>query len=228
MEDEAGSRIDPVIDLVGIGQFADAARDQLLRLTMWLATSVRSCSDEAVAMAPVDRGPLAWAPVRLSVDNIEFDTSCLCAAVTMHGPFKLTTKDSLTKIERDGSLIGTVNQGRFRLLEAECQARQIATEYLCDSIPEWIAYVEKHEVKRGFGSHQFWNGIRVALESDGIIGCCPLVAPSSFMFSSWDGVSADWGYQLHPRRPVIDLLRASPRNKVLSPTGCGQVRSGSP
>ena len=213
MEDEAGSRIDPVIDLVGIGQFADAARDQLLRLTMWLATSVRSCSDEAVAMAPVDRGPLAWAPVRLSVDNIEFDTSCLGAAVTMHGPFKLTTKDSLTKIERDGSLIGTVNQGRFRLLEAECQARQIATEYLCDSIPEWIAYVEKHEVKRGFGSHQFWNGIRVALESDGIIGCCPLVAPSSFMFSSWDGVSADWGYQLHPRRPVIDLLRASPEEQ---------------
>ncbi len=41
MEDEAGSRIDPVIDLVGIGQFADAARDQLLRLTKWLATSVR-------------------------------------------------------------------------------------------------------------------------------------------------------------------------------------------
>ncbi len=91
----------PVIDLVGIGQFADAARDQLLQLTMWLATSVRSCSDEAVAMAQVDRGPLAWAPVWLSVDNIEFDTSCLGAAVTMHCPFKLTTKDSLTKIERD-------------------------------------------------------------------------------------------------------------------------------
>ncbi len=139
------------------------------------------------------------------------------------GPFKLTTKDSLTKIERDGSLIGTVNQGRFRLLEAECQARQIATEYLCDSIPEWIAYVEKHEVKRGFGSHQFWNGIRVALESDGIIGCYPLVAPSSFMFSSWDGVSADWGYQLHPRRPKFKI-HWDPENRLGS--GFHDRRSG--
>jgi hypothetical protein len=66
--------------------------------------------------------------------------------------YKVTTKDSCTKIERDGSLIGTV-----RLLEAECQARGIATEYLCDSIPTWIAHVEKHELKRGFGSHQFWT-----------------------------------------------------------------------
>ena len=213
MEDEVGSRIDPVIDLVGIGQFADATRDQLLRLTMWLATSVRSCSDEVVAMVPADRGPLAWAPIRLSVDNIEFDTSCLVTEVTMHGAFKLTTKDSLTRIERDDSLIGTINQGRFRLLEAECQARQIATEYLCDSIPEWITHVEKHEVTRGFGSHQFWNGVRVALNSDGIIGCCPLVAPSSFMYSSWDGVSTDWGYQLQPSRPVFDLLRASPEEQ---------------
>jgi hypothetical protein len=109
MEDEVGSRIDPVIDLVGIGQFADATRDQLLRLTMWLATSVRSCSDEVVAMVPADRGPLAWAPIRLSVDNIEFDTSCLVTEVTMHGAFKLTTKDSLTRIERDDSLIGTIS-----------------------------------------------------------------------------------------------------------------------
>jgi hypothetical protein len=40
-----------------------------------------------VAMASADLGPLAWAQVRLSVDNIEFDTSCLGAAVTIHGPF---------------------------------------------------------------------------------------------------------------------------------------------
>ncbi len=77
-----------------------------------------SCSDEAVAMAPADLDSLAWVPVQLRVDNIEFDTSCLGAAVTMHVPFKLKTKDSLNKIERDGSLIGTVNQGRFRLLES--------------------------------------------------------------------------------------------------------------
>jgi hypothetical protein len=75
MEDEAGSRIDPVINLVGICQFADAARDQLLLLVMWLVTSVLSCSDEAEAavMAPADLGPLAWALVLMSVDTIEFD-----------------------------------------------------------------------------------------------------------------------------------------------------------
>ncbi len=61
----------------------------------------------------------------------------------------------------------------IRILEAEYQAREIATKYLCNSILGWIAHVEKHEIKRGFGSHQFWHRLRVALDSDGIIGCCP-------------------------------------------------------
>jgi hypothetical protein len=67
-------------------------------------------------------------------------------------------------------MIGTVSQGRFRKLEAECMARQIAIEYICESISEWIDHVEKHESRRGFGSHQIWHGIRVALNSDGVIG----------------------------------------------------------
>jgi hypothetical protein len=29
-------------------------------------------------------------------------------------------------------------------------------EYLCYSIPEWIAHVEKHDFKWGFCSLQFW------------------------------------------------------------------------
>jgi hypothetical protein len=99
------------------------------------------------------------------------------------------------------------------LLEAECQARGIATEYLCDSIPTWIAHVEKHELKRGFGSHQFWHGLRVALDSDGILGCCPLVAPSSFMYCSWDGITTDWGYQLQPSRPIYILIRSTPEEQ---------------
>jgi hypothetical protein len=160
-------------------------------------------------MVPADQGPLTWAPVLLSVSNIEFDDSCLRAEVLMHGSFTATSKDSLTRIERDGCLIGIVTQGRFLLLEAEYQARGIATEYLCDSIPGWIAHVEKHEVTRGFGSHQFWLGLRVALEADGIIGCCPLVAPSSFMYLSWDGVSTNCSYQLQANRPRFDLLRSS-------------------
>ena len=77
--------------------------------------------------------------------------------------------------------MGIISQRRYRLLEAECVTRQIPVEYLCDYILEGIAYVEKHESKRGFGSHQFWHGLKIALDSDGIIGCCPLMAPSSFL-----------------------------------------------
>ncbi len=36
-------------------------------------------------------------------------------------------------------------------------------------MPERIAHVEKHEGGRGFGSHQFWHGLRMALDLDGII-----------------------------------------------------------
>jgi hypothetical protein len=75
-------------------------------------------------------------------------------------------------------------------------------EYLCKSIPEWIAHMEMHESRRGFGSHQLrvWQGLKVALNSDRVIGCCPLLAlppfsPSSssflFKFSLWDGISAN-------------------------------------
>ncbi len=63
-------------------------------------------------------------------------------------------------------------------------------------------------------------------KEDGIIGRCPLVAPSSFTYSSWDGVSTDWGYRLQPSRPIFDLLRSSPEeqhflSKWLRP---GQIR----
>ena len=115
--------------------------------------------------------------------------------------------------------MGVINQCCYRLLEAECVIiRQIPIEYLCESIPEGSA---KHESKRGFGSHQFWHGLKVALDSDGIIGCCPLMAPSSFLYSSWNGVSADWGGQLQPRRPVFDLLCASPEEQR---SLCGRLR----
>jgi hypothetical protein len=53
----------------------------------------------------------------------------------------------------------------------------------------------------------------MALDLDGIIGCCPLVAPSSFPYSSWDGTSADWGYLLRPGWPAYDLLCASPEEQ---------------
>jgi hypothetical protein len=51
MEVDMGCRIDPVIDLVEIGQCAGASRDQLLRLTLWLATSMTGRQDD-VGMVP--------------------------------------------------------------------------------------------------------------------------------------------------------------------------------
>ena len=94
-----------------------------------------------------------------------FDKGCLETAAETHGVWEVTHKDSQTRIEREGRLMGIISQ---RLLEAECVTRQIPIEYLCDYITEGIAYVEKHESKRGFGSHQFWHGLKVALDSDGI------------------------------------------------------------
>ncbi len=63
------------------------------------------------------------------------------------------------------------------------------------------------------GSHQFWHGLRVALDSDGIIGCCPLAAPWSFMYCSWDGITTDGGDQLQASRPIYNLPRSTPEEQ---------------
>ena len=44
-------------------------------LMLWLAPSIRPCRTVDAEM--VDRGPLAWAPVRLETENVEFDTGCI-------------------------------------------------------------------------------------------------------------------------------------------------------
>jgi len=157
-----------------------------------------------------DRGPLAWVPVQLSTGHVEFDISSLETEEQVHEAFTFTSKDGLTRVERDQNLVGIMGQGRFRLLANECAARGIELDILGACIPGWIAHVDRYEKSKGFGSHQFWNCLRVELELDGIIGCCPLVAPSSFPYSSWDGMSADWGYQLQPKRPIYDFLCAPP------------------
>ncbi len=157
----------------------------MLTRTLWLATSMRSRTDEDVIMT--DRGPRAWAPVRLSTEHVESDTCSMETEVQVNGAFEIISKHGLTRIQKDKSLIGIVNQGRFKFLAHECTARRIDLEYLCISMSERIAHAERHEGGRGFGSHQFWHGPRMALDLDGIIGCCPLVTPSSFPYSSWDG-----------------------------------------
>jgi hypothetical protein len=83
-------------------------------------------------MALEDRGRLPWAPVRLSEENIALDASCLETAETRHGDFSLTTtrRDSLTRIERDGSMIGPVGQGRDRSVRQVMErAGQVVTVY---------------------------------------------------------------------------------------------------
>jgi hypothetical protein len=71
-------------------------------------------------------------------------------------------------------------------------------------------HVEKHESQWPFGSRQFWHGIRVALDADGIIGCCPLMAPSSFAYAMWTGTSADWGSADRSSRLIYSLLDTTP------------------
>ena len=202
--DENTDQIDPVTCLTDIGQYADAERTNLLALTLWLAPTLRTRVDEDLVMA--DRGPISWASIRLSTDMIEFNDDCLQTDVESHGEFEITSRDGLSRIERGGQLVCIVNQGRLGLLTDECAPRGIDLEYVLESIPEWVAYVERQEMSRGFGSHQFWHGLKTALNLDGIVGCCPLMAPSSFPHSSWDGESCDWGYQLRPNRRMFDLL----------------------
>jgi hypothetical protein len=67
----------------------------------------------------IDRGPLAWAPVRLETENVDFDTGCLGTTVETHSVWEVIHKDSQTRIEREGQLMGIINQCRYRLLEAE-------------------------------------------------------------------------------------------------------------
>ena len=204
---EEAVRVNPVIDLTEIGQFAGATQAQLLALTLWLAPSIRTRKENTLM---VDRGPLSWAPIHLSTERVFFDQDCLTPEKEEYGQFSVISHDGISKLESAGRLLGTLNQSRFKLLAEECTARRVDTEYLCEAIPAWIAYVTKQEQTRGISSHQFGAGLQVALQADGIIGCCPLAAPSAFPWSSWNGVTPDWGHQLQPQRPMLDLLCSSP------------------
>ncbi len=138
--------MDPVTqaDLTEIGQYADASREQLLALNLWLAPSLWSCRDDDAPMA--DRGPITWKPVQLSTDHVKFDSSCLGAEVEVHDGWTVTHQDSTTQIKCEGDLKGNITQCRYRLLEAECLSKRLPIEsrYLCESILEMAANVEKH------------------------------------------------------------------------------------
>jgi hypothetical protein len=122
---------------------------------------------------------------------------------TRTAPLKSTCKG-------EGDLKVTVAQCRYRVLEIECLSKRVPIEYLWESILEVVAHVEKHESHLQFGSRQFWHGTRVALDADGIIGCCPLMALSSFAYASWTGTSADWGSPDRSSRLIYSLHDTTP------------------
>ena len=107
--DEDTDQTDPVTCLTDIGQHADAERANLLVLTLWLAPTLRTHRVEDLAMA--DSGPISWASVRLSTDRIEFNDDCLQPDFQSHEAFEITSRDGLSRIERDGQLVCIVNQG---------------------------------------------------------------------------------------------------------------------
>jgi hypothetical protein len=178
-----------------------------MRLTLWLTTSMTGRQDD-VAMVPADQGQLTLAPVRLSVSNIEFDDSCLGAEVHMHGSFTATSKYSLTRIERDGGLIGTAASGSLR---PNTRPRGIASEYLCDSIPGWIAHVEKHEVTRGL---RLTSILARAQGGPGSRRYHRVLPPGGALVLHVFVVG--WSFNrltlLQPNRPIFDLLRSSPED----------------
>jgi hypothetical protein len=54
------------------------------------------------------------------------------------------------------------------MLEADCLSKMVPIEYLCERILEMATHVEQYEIWRPFGSRQFWHGIRLALDANGI------------------------------------------------------------
>jgi hypothetical protein len=80
---------------------------------------------------------------------------------------------------------------------------------MCASLPGWIAQVEQEETSKGIPSAQFWKELRASLALDCIIGCSPLVAPSSFPMAQ-SGQGEGWGFNLPPpSRIIYNLLHLS-------------------
>ncbi len=71
------------------------------------------------------------------------DSTCLGAEVEVHDGWTVTHQDSTIQIKGEGDLRVTVAQGRYRLLETECLSKRVPIEYLCESILEMAAHVEK-------------------------------------------------------------------------------------
>ena len=100
--------------------------------------------------------------------------------------------------------MATLSQGRWGILTAAYDSEDV-----CAALPAWVAQVEKDEATKEVATSQFWHGVRAALNAECIVGCNPLVAPSSFPIAlrCW-GTLEGWGHSwaIPPTRVVYNLL----------------------
>ena len=172
---------------------------KLRRLCVWLAPSLYT------VRAPDAQGDAAFSPIEpLSRRYVSLitDAGAVDNRIAQVGIWTLTTKGGVITI-REGARkhIGTVNQGRWRMLAAEQDQAD-----LIRSLPGWITQVEEEERSRGVPSHQLWRGIGRAFHADVIVGCNPLVAPACFRSALCGRAGSGWGHQEVKTRKVFNLL----------------------
>ena len=208
--DLAGRRTAPIADMLALGHCPEISTACLRSLCLALAPHLRS---RTVLPEEPDRGPLTWEPVRLATDRVEFVWLDETAGTETLGQYTVTRRDGLAWIREGGRHIGTVTQGRWGLLHGAYDAPDI-----CAALPAWIARVEKEESSKGVASAQFWSRVQEVLDAECIVGCNPLVAPSSFPVAirSW-GTLEGWGHPwaAPPSRVMYCLLTQSPEEQRL-------------
>ena len=199
--DQASRRTAPIADVLALGHCPTIAADCLRSLCLALAPHLRTMIEPP---AELDGGPLTWAPVQVTVDKVEFVWLDETAGTETCGEYTETTLDGLVRITEGDRHVATVAQGRWGLLKGAYDARDA-----CAVLPAWVAQVEKEEDTKGVASAQFWSGVHAVLNAECIVGCNPLVAPSSFPVAirSW-GTLEGWGHPwaASPSRVVYCLL----------------------
>ena len=220
-EENLGNRhLAPIIDVLALGQCPEVSIDCLKSLCMALAPHLRSTSER---MVEPDGGPLTWSPVRLAVDKVEFIWTDTTAGSKEIGQYTVATKDGLTRVSLGSRHMATLSQGRWGILTAAYDPEDV-----CAALPAWVAQVEKDEATKGVATSQFWHGVRAALNAECIVGCNPLVAPSSFPIAlrCW-GTLEGWGHSwaIPPTRVVYNLLTQSPeeQRQLCRPLAAGGI-----
>ena len=204
--DRALRKTAPLLDLLALGHCPEVSAECMRQLCLGLAPYLDSKRDKI----PL-KSPLQWAPVRLVRNGVEFCFHDETAETIAAGRFTVTTQEGLTRITEGDHHVGTVTQGRFGMLRSGYDLAD-----LCSVLPAWITEVEQAEASRGVPSAQFMQHLRTALDADCVVGCQPLVAPSSFPIAirGWD-TAEGWGLPLRaaPKRVLCNLLTLSAREQ---------------